>query len=391
MIIRFIIFLIICFAFLLISGNLFKKLTILTRQWPIMSSELVIILGLIFLIIFPYLLSGFFDLKLYVFIFGGLQASVILSMVLISIIGTKEPKKKLLSMISMHSIELGANHPIFTFAFLLWALIVLIGYLIFVSTVYFTNPFGSQVAIKYIMLATLSYGFLASIPFLIPNILSQLTSKNIDNDTRNYVFCSMLSGIIPSLIYLSIPFLILGVESDKIIFAVGGVKLTTFRMLLIAFMLYFVFFIVIPHAHGMRAYKRARIADYNNIISWLDRVMGAFTHPRHTDDVIDKLTNIENEFEREMDHYKDENPIIGVAIEIESSESHEVESLGLTADAIRDFRELDRRFVYYDFLEEIRRDIRELITAYKHISDPDLLPTYSTNDMTILLDKKPEC
>jgi hypothetical protein len=198
----------------------------------------------------------------------------------------------------------------------------------------------------------------------------------------------MLSGIIPSLIYLSIPFLILGVESDKIIFAVGGVKLTTFRMLLIAFMLYFVFFIVIPHAHGMRAYKRARIADYNNIISWLDRVMGAFTHPRHTDDVIDKLTNIENEFEREMDHYKDENPIIGVAIEIESSESHEVESLGLTADAIRDFRELDRRFVYYDFLEEIRRDIRELITAYKNISDPDLLPTYSTNDMTILLDKK---
>ena len=394
MILRFIIFLIIFFAVLVIGKYLAKKQLMLTRQRPIMSSELSIILGLIFLIIVPYLLSGFFDLKLYAFIFGGLQTSVILSLVLMSVLGTKEPKKKLLSRFGLHSFETAINHPRIARVLMFWSLIVLIGYLIFLSYVYFTNPFGSQEAKKYIMVAALLWGFFLAIPTSIMLILSALISKNIDRDTRNYLFCSSFAGIIPSLIYVSIPFLFLGVEQDKIIFAVGGVKLTTFYMLLIAFMLYFVFSTVIPHAYGMQAHKRARIADYNDITNWLDKVIEAFRHPHHTNDVIDKITNIENELEREIHHYKDENPFIDVVIRIESSESQEVEfpsliadSLRVIADSIGDARELDNRFVYYDFLETMRRDILELITAYKNI-DSSLLLTYSANDMSIFGDKK---
>lgn len=394
MILRFIIFLIIFFAVLVIAKYLLKKELMLIRQWPIMSSELSIISGLIFLIIGPYLLSGFFDLKLYAFIFGGVQASVILSLVLISVLGTKEPKEKLLSSFGAHSFEVGINHPIIARVVMFWPLIVLIGYLIFVSYVYFTNPFGSREAIKDIMVATLLWGFLVIPTTIIPK-LSALISKNIDRDTRNYLFCYSFAGIIPSLIYLSVPFLFLGVEHDKIIFAVGGVKLTTFYMLLIAFMLYFVFFTVIPHAYGMQAHKKARIADYNDITNWLDKVIEAFRHPHHTNDVIDKITNIENELEREIDHYKDENPFINVVIRIESSESQEVELpssiadlLRVFTDFIRDAREMDRRFVYYDFLEKMRGDVLELITAYKNITDLSLLLAYSANDMSIFRDKK---
>lgn len=375
MILRFILFLISIFAFFAISRVTSKRVSL---QRPIMSSELLIISGSIFIIIFPYLLSGFFDLKLYVFIFGGLQASVILSSVLIFVLGTKEPQKKLLSRFVLHYLEIVMNHPIIYLVTICWILIVLIGYFIFVSYVYFTNPFGSQEAIKPIMVATLLYGFLATTPLLIIFNLSALTSKNIDRDTRNYIFCYSFGGIVPPLIYLSIPFLFLGIEYDKIIFAVGGVKLTILYMLLIAFMLYFVFFTVIPQAYGMQAHKRARIADYNTIISWLDKVIEAFRHPR-LPDMIDKLTNIKNELEREIAHYKDENPWI------ESYESQEVESLGLTADVL----ELDKRFVYYDFLEKMRRDILNLINIeYKTVSDPYLLITYSTNDKDTFSKKK---
>jgi len=391
-ILRFIIFLIIFFAVFVIAQYLLKL--ILTKQRPIMSSELSFILGLIFLISVPYLLSGFFDLKLYAFIFGGLQTSVILSLVLMSVLGTKEPKEKLLSRFGLHSFEMGLNHPIIGRVVTFWPLIVLIGYLIFVSYVYFTNPFGSQEAIKYIMVAALLWGFF-TIPASIVPVLSALISKNIDRDTRNYLFCSSFAGIIPSLIYLSIPFLFLGVEHDKIIFAVGGVKITTYYMLLIAFMLYFVFSTVIPHAYGMQAHKRARIADYNDITNWLDKLIDAFRHPHHTNDVIDKITNIENELEREIHHYKDENPFIDVVIRIESSESQEVELPSMIAyyrrvlaDFIGDARELDKRFVYYDFLEKMKRDILGLITTYKNIPDPSFLIRDATNDISIFRDEK---
>ena len=303
MILRFIIFLIVCFAFLIVFFAVVGIMSYLIkekirRHLPIMSIELPTIFGLIFLIIVPYLLSGFFNLKLYAFIFCGVQASIILSLVLMSVLGTTEPKKKLFSRSQLHTFEMTFYHPIITRVVTFWYAIVLIGYLIFVSYVYFTNPFGSQEAIKYIMVAALLEVFFAATPNSIAPILSALISKNIDRDTRNYLFCSSFAGIIQSFIYLSIPFLFLGVGQDKIIFAVGGVKLTTHYMLLIAFMLYFVCFTVIPYAYGREAHKRARIADYNDITNWLDKVIEVFRYPHHTNEVIDKITNIENELER---------------------------------------------------------------------------------------------
>ena len=130
-----------------------------------------------------------------------------------------------------------------------------------------------------------------------------------------------------------------------------------------------------------------RIADYNDIINWLDKVIEAFRHPNHTNDVIDKITNIENELEREIDHYSDENPFIEdlIEIEIESSKSQEVE---LFSFYIEIARELDMRFVYDDFLEKMRKDILELITTYKNITNHSFLLTYSANDMSIYSDKK---
>ena len=111
--------------------------------------------------------------------------------------------------------------------------------------------------------------------------------------------------------------------------------------------------------------------------------------------MIDKITNIENELEREIHHYKDEKPFIDVVIKIESSEFQEEEFPRLIADALRviadsigDARELDKRFVYYDFLEEMKRDILKLISAYKNIPDPSHLPTYIANDMSFFRDEK---
>src|ERR1035441_3551964 len=89
-----------------------------------------------------------------------------------------------------------------------------ISYLIAAGIIHFRYPWGSPVlvaaSVKYTLLC-----FIGTYPLLLTTIIGIITSENLDEDTRQGVFISQMTAVIPTALYVALALWAFGVGGDR--------------------------------------------------------------------------------------------------------------------------------------------------------------------------------
>ena len=158
--------------------------------------------------VFIYLLSGMWNLRLVILFVVAGQLSIIMALVLNSLLGSQG--EKFTSRVFAGGGELGMRYPKFSMFALAVVSLMLVAYLIAAGIVHFRYPWDSPVLVSAAVKYTLLF-FIGSYPFLITEIIATVTSENLDEDTRQGIFISQMTGLIPTALFAALALWAFGV------------------------------------------------------------------------------------------------------------------------------------------------------------------------------------
>ena len=222
---------------------------------------------------------------------------------------------------------------------------------------YFTHPANSIELTILIFKLNVIIFMIIGLPFGIGIQTSILVSRNLDEESRKYVFAGAISGLIPLILLFTLTFLGFRVAE----FSVSQLPLIFLIQLPIILVGIFFISVLLPYIIGFRRAKKYHLLLIDKQIDWYDKLLNILDFPTHQL-YATKLNQLHTNLRDEINTFSSEDKEISLFSQIDqNSIPDELLYLEQTVQAYRESRDLDLRFKYLDGINLLGEQVEEII------------------------------
>jgi len=357
----FIVFLLVFIGWIIASAYIFKKfVTDLLHGKYFWANILAQCLAVVGLFGFVWLLSFFLSIKLILLFILCSYIGSIITGILWRLIGTTDIPWAASGMWT--GSELGLKYPwIFPCGTILNTLIF-IAYLIVSGIIYFSNPIPSSKATLLIFRYTVIVMYGTSLIVILPSLISTLSSRNLDEDTRLRMLINQGGGLITNALIIALLFWSFEITGKGYNLEVGNISLAISPILILVVFGYFVCTILLPYFIGAQQAKKWRINLTEKNKTWLNKLLEVLEFPNPSQ-YSPKLEQLQMDLVSEENQLVKNDAMIKLGVDIDAMDTTEVSSAWLERnliEAYKDSRDYEPRFTYLDFIRHLKDKIAEI-------------------------------
>jgi hypothetical protein len=318
------------------------------------------------LLVFVFLLSGYFSPLLLVALFGASQVGVVLAAILSGLIGSATLPWG--ARAQWAGGEYAFKHVPLTLGLTGLTLLSFVAYPVVAGISYFGLPADELPAriFQYTLCVLLLSGYPLQLFFLI----ATLVSENLDEETRARFLVTQLASLVPNALWVALIFWSFDVQSAGQKVTIGDVSLTLSPLLIGVLIGLFVLTVLIPYLIGAQRAKRWRTTLLENQQSWIEKSKDILEAPAGSL-YLPKLDTLQKGIDQEITEFVASDPMIADGIQIDQGTVPAgLESL---ASPYRLSRDLDPRFKHLDSLRKLSEKIKEMRTDLSGLAaEPDI-------------------
>ena len=306
---------------------------------------------------FIYLLSGMWNLRLVILFVVAGQLSIIMALVLNSLLSSQG--EKFTARVFAGGGELGMKYVKFSYFALAMLVVLLIAYLIAAGIIHFRYPWQSPVLVAASVKYTLLF-FISSYPFLFTEIIATITSENLDEDTRQGIFISQMTGIIPTALFAALALWAFGVGGADLPVSFGHLSHSFSLKITLILVAYFCLLVLIPYLIGTQRGKRKRLAllrERQGQARTLADILESPAGSRY----VPKLTALRDQVAAEREAVRQGHQLMLLDDWKTNSPADFPEKVAPLVEAYRTSRELDPRCVFFSYLTQLESDLQDII------------------------------
>jgi hypothetical protein len=341
----------------------------LISRKSLFSEEMTLLMSIPPVFVFIWILSGFFNAKLVVLLFAAAHIGLAIRGILWALIGS--PQVAWGARILWAGGEYGMKHPILMVAIMVFAFLVcFIIYPVVAGIIYFSHTVPSDQETLLIFKATILILFLSSLLILLPGLVMIMLFKSIDDETRDRMFITQISGLVTTALYLSLIFWSFGIVGEGVKLSFGAIPLTISPLLLIVLVSYFVFALLLPYLCGWRGAKRLREYLLKKRLELYNQLLNILEFPSQAS-YISELEQLQTNVEEHTAEFVAKDKMVKLCEEFDRPGSLDDISpeLHTLYQAYKESRHLDCRFEYLDFLKVLPDKIKEVMAALQGSTD----------------------
>ena len=379
----YLLFLIVLVIYFLLNTYLTSKQEELaqSRVGRFCANQAQILVGLVAIVVIPWILSGFFSGRFLLFVLMAFEISSLLTYISYQLFkvspqaGAMRVKlwwAEFLGLPSQPDAEqmkrLGPGEILRRgkLALLMFALVILglIAYFVVVTYLYFANPLHSQTAVHKLLTVNLGLYFIGALAGAAANF-AQISSPQIRDNMRRALFMTQGAYALQIGIILTVYLGLVGIGGE--FFVPRSVRLpATFVQYLpfVPLLLltgFFLLFLIVPYFFGLAGRRRAQISLYELVLQRIKTIIDVVGIPGAHDR--DQLVQLRDEFHRETETWIETEPMVrDLALKVEhGSLNPNIENL---ADAYVAFKDQDLRYVRLNWTENLKNKLDEMIEEY---------------------------
>jgi hypothetical protein len=310
------------------------------------------------LVLFPYLLAGFWSWKLTLILFASLEVGYFITLLLWLLL-RKSPKSEWVSQAYLSGGEFGVKHPYLTIGFMGLFTVIIIVYIVISGITHFKLPSGSTELITHIFQYTFLWLIVSSFFSSIYVLPFSLMSLNLDPDTRTRFIVTRLGDLITNALYFSLIFWSFGIFGKGINLEISNISLEFSPRIIILVIIYFSITALIPYVIGTKRGKKKAINLMEKSYNQLDELVKIFEDPEPSS-FDPNLKKLYNDLTKEINDFLNADSMVKTSYLIDNNLPLPQEYSPLK-DAYITSRLLDPRFRYYDWLKDFEKNMSLLI------------------------------
>lgn len=355
-VIIFIAFVIVFFFYLVASFFLFQRFASDLKNDKLIQNELMILIPNLFLFALVFLAGRFFNLSILLISILASHIGLLFAIIAWSLLGTPKIPYKATGAWAWHSFTLSnrwAAAYINVVGILCFAYPVVIG-------IYFFRDIPPE-QLRLIAIRSTVIFFLANAVLNLPMVINALAAGYIDEDSRSRFLIAQFSSLIPNALFVSMLFWTFDTGDSARQVSFGNMNISFDPLLFAILMAYFLLFLLLPYYIGIQKAKRQKdeiFEQQNNILHELTDMIDLAT----PGNILSKLQDITKTIENNYLQFKNENEIISTGIVLDGITGTTVlkpnEQVVYKMYSLA--RPYDKRFAYYDFLDETYRNVEAL-------------------------------
>ena len=310
---------------------------------------------------FIYLLCGMWNLGLVILFVVAGQLSIIMALVLNSLLGSQG--EKFTSRVFAGGGELGMKYPKFSRFALAMLVVLLIAYLIAAGIIHFRYPWESPVLVAASVKYTLLF-FIGSYPFLFTEVIATITSENLDEDTRQGIFISQMTAVIPTALFAALALWAFGAGGVDLPASLGNLSHSFSLRITLILVAYFGGLILLPYFIGTQRGKRKRLALLHERQEYVRTLADILESPAGSR-YVPKLTELHDQVAAERETVKQNHQLMLLDDWKTNKPADFPEQAAPLVEAFRHSRDLDPRSKFFDYLTKFENELQEIIDDLK--------------------------
>jgi hypothetical protein len=327
------------------KGNAF-----LLGQWTQLA-------GVIPIIVIPWILAGFFSKSFTFAILIAFEASALLIYLLYSTF--RIAPREVMNNIYVWTEETKVKHPRLLFAQQMLSLIILLGYFVGVTYIYFAYPRNSDPSIQGILGINMALYLFLTLFVSVPTVL-QLSSPDVSNAARRALFVQQAAGALQMGVILTLSVGLIGVRLENWIPQALRLPPSYLQYLpMVLLLVFYLLIIIIPYFVGLEGRRRKEIMLYGSILNRISRVIDAVGVPGAEDQ--NQLTQLQLEFKKETDVWIETEPIFELLAQSAN------QTLPYVQTVFEDYKAQDPRVTNLTAMESLNKKIDEVLAEYGRI------------------------
>lgn len=273
-----------------------------TQQFMLGQALLLISVG--GLVIYLYVLSGYFSISLLLVLLTGSEVAAIIGAGLRGLSGTSDAAPK--SSLATATLDFDVRYPTVAKTLNLLPALVLGVYPAMCGVLFFWLP-RSTLPTRILQVTMLYYLALSGMNAIRTSIT--VSSENLDEPTRQTALLNGAAELVPVMLFLSTTFWAFGVGTEGHQVLIGDTSLVVTPLVIGAIAAYFLIFALLPYIAGTQRGKRKVRLFLDERNSWYDRLHDALIMP--TPQLHErKLEGFEAEVRNDRDAFVNENPVL---------------------------------------------------------------------------------
>jgi hypothetical protein len=304
------------------------------------------------IVTYIFLVSGYFNIKMLGLLVGAGELALLVGSASRNV--TKFRGAMVQSRLLWQGSELAAKHKAWLVPVGLALSTVTFAYLFLTSVALFRHT-GTELAIRifqYTFFFLFFCGFFATV---LLTVILGLTSEDLDEPTRTWVFMAELSALFSGALYLCVMLSALGFHEPGLQISFGGMTTLLAPQLLLIVLSYFILAVVAPFLVGSLRARRQRIELLERRRPLLDRFLETLDSPVVANHLAE-LETLRARIRTEMEQFSKQDRMIQWG---DAMERGEKTPLSEFADAFKATRSLDPRFRYLDWLRQFNSSVEE--------------------------------
>jgi hypothetical protein len=306
---------------------------------------------------FIYLLSGMWNLRLVILFLVAGQLSLLMALVLNSLLGSQG--EKFSSRVFAGGGELGLRYPKTSLVAMAILTLLLIVYLIAAGIIHFRYPWRSPALVSAAVKYTLLY-FISSYPFLMTEVVAEITSEDLDEDTRQGMFIGQMTGLIPTALFAALALWAFGTGGADMPVSLGSLSHSFSWKVTLLLVAYFALLILLPYFIGTQRGKRKRLALLQKRQEYMRSLADILESPSGSL-YVPKLTALSDQVATERQTIEQNHQLMLLDDWKTKGSADFPESTAPLVEAFRHSRELDPRCKFFDYLTKLQTDLQEII------------------------------
>jgi len=330
----------------------------------VLLQELQAIINYFGLLIFVFLLSGFWNWTLAISFFGTAQIGILVTLALWTIVGAAE--QKWLARALWAGYEFDIKYRFFSWTLVALACLIVVGYPIAVGIAYFRHALSSELTVTIFQYTLVMVVLLAIV--ILPVSIALTASPNLDEDTRSRFLISQLGGLIPNAFIIALVFVAFGGGSFQ--FSKENLSAKLLLEVTAVVLAFFALTMIIPYLLGVRFARSKRKRFFDNQKRLLSELEDAL-EPLSAGSIAG-LEKVKVEIARSLDNLQAGDAMLGIASKLDVVDADELPpAMQPVVPAYRATRDTDARFRYLDDLMLLMSNIDTAIAELRAKSSED--------------------
>ncbi|MGH9930558.1 MAG: hypothetical protein ACREA9_15205, partial [Pyrinomonadaceae bacterium] len=236
--------------------------TLRTKKGSILlAGQVTILAGLIPIVVIPWILAGFFSKLFTVAILIAFEVSALLLYVFYALF--RIAPREVVNNVIIWGAEAGLKHPrLFPKVLPMFGLIVMVGYFVTASYIYFANPPGSESAVRGILTINMVLFLGGTLFGVVPTVL-QIASAAVTSNTRRALFVSQAATALQMGIIFTVYLGLLGIGGERFVPSVFSVPRAILQYIpMFLLLVFYLLIIIIPYLIGLESRRRKEVMLY---------------------------------------------------------------------------------------------------------------------------------